>query len=180
LFPDEILWAGIGLFLARRGGSADAIRAAGVPGVTAWLRAEKLRFQARTVEKVVTWSGNAAEADPLASHLTRVWHALHDDWHQKTELIRHWERELAEILVKTPYLLLLSHPGINVISASDLAAEMGPIEHYAQARAITGRAGIFPARYQSDEVDHTGSLAHHRNSRLRAAWLRVADCLLKC
>jgi transposase len=180
LFPEAALWAGVGLFLAQRAQTAAAIRAAGIPGVTLWLREQKLQFRMRTVEKVVTWSGNAAQADPLAAHLTRVWHALADDWRLKTELITQLERELAEILVKTPYLLLLSHPGINVISASDLAAEMGPIEYYAHARAITGRAGIFPARYQSDEVDHTGSLAHHRNSRLRAAWLRVADNLIKC
>lgn len=181
LFPDEILWAGVGLFLARRAGSAAAIRTAGVSGVAGWLRGEKLRFHARTVEKVVTWSGNAADADPLAAPLARVWQALHDDWRQKTELIARLERELAEILVKTPYLLLLSQPGINVVSASDLAAEMGPIEYYAHARAITGRAGIFPSRYQSDEVDHAdGPLARHRNSRLRAAWLRVADNLIKC
>jgi hypothetical protein len=83
--------------------------------------------------------------------------------------------------VKTPYILLLSHPGINVISAGDLAGEMGPIEYYAHANAIKGRAGLFPSRSQSDEVDHAnGPLAHHRNARLRAAWLRIADNLIKC
>jgi hypothetical protein len=57
-----------------------------------------------------------------------------------------------------------------VVSAADLAAETGPIEHYAHARAITGRAGLFPSRYQSDQVDHAdGPLAHLRNARLRAA-----------
>lgn len=180
LFPEVALWTGVGMFLARRAGTAAAIRAAGIPGVTQWLREEKLQFHFRTVEKVVTWSGNAAEAEALAPQVTRVWHALHDDWLQKTRLITQLEREMTEILVKTPYLLLLSHPGINVISASDLAAEMGPIEHYAHARAITGRAGIFPARYQSDAVDRTGPLAKHRNSRLRAACLGVADNLIKC
>jgi hypothetical protein len=82
--------------------------------------------------------------------------------------------------VKTPYLLLLSHPGINVVSASDVAGEMGPIEHYAHAKAISGRAGLFPSRYQSDEVDRAdGPLARFRNARLRAAWMRLADCLIK-
>ena len=72
-------------------------------------------------------------------------------------------------------------PGINVVSASELAGEMGPIEFHAHARAVTGRAGLFPSRYQSDEVDRAdGPLAHHRNARLRAAWLRVADNLIKC
>ena len=75
----------------------------------------------------------------------------------------------------------MSHPGINVVTASDLAAEMGPIEHYAHAKAISGRAGLFPSRYQSDEVDRAdGPLARFRNARLRAAWMRVADCLIKC
>jgi hypothetical protein len=83
--------------------------------------------------------------------------------------------------VKTPYILLLSHPGIHVKSASELAGEMGPIEHYAHAKAITGRAGLFPSRYQSDEVDRAdGPLARFRNARLRAASMRVADNLVKC
>jgi len=43
--------------------------------------------------------------------------------------------------VKTPYLWLLLLAGINVVSAAELAGEMGPIEHYANANAITGRAG---------------------------------------
>ena len=182
LFPDDNLWTqATPMFVARRGPSADTIRAAGAQGVTRWLTAAKLRFQARTVDKIVTWSGNAAAPDPLAAHLAPLWQTLDDDRQQKTVQITRLERQLAEILVKTPYLLLLSHPGINVVSAADLAAETGPIEYYAHARAITGRAGLFPSRYQSDAVDHAdGPLARHCNMRLRAAWLRVADNLIKC
>jgi transposase len=182
LFPDDNLWTQAApMFVARRGQSAAAIGAAGVQGVTRWLAEAKLRFQARTVDKIVTWSGNAAAPDPLAAYLAPLWQTLDDDRQGKTAQITRLERQLAEILVKTPYLLLLSHPGINVVSAADLAAETGPIEHYAHARAITGRAGLFPSRYQSDEVDHAdGPLARHCNTRLRAAWLRVADNLIKC
>jgi transposase len=182
LFPRDDLWqASVGLLVARRAGSAAAIREAGVSGITRWLREAKLQFWTRTVEKVVAWTGNAADPDPLAAQIAPVWHDLYDDWQQKTTRITLLERELAEILVKTPYLLLLSHPGINVVSASDLAGELGPIEHYAHPKAITGRAGIFPSRYQSDEVDcPDGPLARRRNARLRAACLRMADCLIKC
>jgi hypothetical protein len=128
----------------------------------------------------VSWAANAAAPDPLAQYLTRVWHALHDDWQAKTGQITRLEQDLAEILVQTPYVLLLSHPGINVVSASELGGEMGPIEHYAHAKAISGRAGLFPSRYQSDEVDRDGPLARFRNARLRAAWLLVADNLIRC
>ena len=83
--------------------------------------------------------------------------------------------------MQTPYVLLLSFPGINVVSAADFAAEMGPIEHYANARAITGRAGLRPARYQSGQVDKAdGPLVRCCNRKLRAAILRIADNLIGC
>lgn len=181
LFPDDDLWTRpAAIAVARHADRPEVIRAAGVPGVQRWLAEEKLRAQARTVERLVAWSGNAAAADPLCEYLTRVWRALYEDWQAKTRQIDQLERELAGVLVKTPYLLLLSHPGINVVSASELAGEMGPIEHYAHAKAISGRAGLFPSRYQSDEVDRAdGPLARFRNARLRAAWMSVADCLIK-
>ena len=54
------------------------------------------------------------------------------------------ERRLASDLVQTPYVRLLAIPGINVVSAAELAAEMGPITQYANANAITGRSGLYP------------------------------------
>ena len=89
--------------------------------------------------------------------LTRIWQALFVDWNQKTRHILQIEREVADFLVKTPWILLLSHPGINVVSAAEVGGETGPIEHYACPKAITGRAGLFPSRYQSDKVDRGGT-----------------------
>jgi hypothetical protein len=74
----------------------------------------------------------------------------------------------------------MSFPGINVVSAADFAGEMGPIENYANSRAITGRAGLFPARHQSDRVDYAGGLARRSNRALRAAILGIADNLILC
>src|SRR5207248_2011385 len=98
-----------------------------------------------------------------------------------TQEIHALERELAGHLAATPYVLLLSFPGINVVSAADFAGEMGPIPHYANARAITGRAGLCPSRYQSDQVDKTnGPLIRNCNRKLRAAILGIADNLVCC
>jgi transposase len=181
LFPDDDLWTSpVAIFVARRAGDAPTIVHAGIPGVTSWLHEAKVRFQSRTVEKLVAWAANAASADPQAPLLARIWQTLDDDRAEKNRQIERLEREIAAELVQIPYLLLLSHPGINVISAADLAGEMGPIEFYAHLRAVTGRAGLFPSRYQSDEVDRSGGLSRRRNARLRAAWLRMADNLIKC
>ena len=91
------------------------------------------------------------------------------------------ESELAGPLAQTPYVLLLGIAGINVVSAAEFAGEMGPIERYPNARAITGRAGLFPSRYQSDQVDRRdGALVRHANHDLRYAILMIADNLIKC
>ena len=42
---------------------------------------------------------------------------------------------------------------VATFSRPELAGEMGPIANYANDQAITGRAGIYPSRYQSDKVD---------------------------
>ena len=58
---------------------------------------------------------------------------------------------------------------------------MGPIEHYANPKCITGRAGLRPSRYQSDQVDNAdGSLVRNCNRSLRAAILGIADNPILC
>jgi transposase len=185
LFPDTDLWdhpVGLALlrFISEHGGTHRALLTHGIPGVTQWLKEQRCGFQTRTVGRVVAWAANAADGDPLAPTLTRIWQALLVDWHQKADQIRDIERDTAGILAQTPWILLLSHPGINIISAAELAGETGPIEFYASAKAITGRAGLFPSRYQSDGVDRGGNLSRFRNGRMRVAWLLVADNLIKC
>ena len=141
----------------------------------------KVRFQVRTIERIVAWAGGAAEPSEMAAMHTRQWRGLNEVRQLLDEQIAAVEREMAGFLVKTPYVLLLSVTGINVVSAARLAGEAGPIEHYASARAINGRAGLFPARYQSDEVDRAdGSLVRQCNRKLRGAAMQVAENLIKC
>jgi transposase len=71
--------------------------------------------------------------------------------------------------------------GKNRPSIVYTSAEAGPIEHYATARAINGRAGLRPSRYQSDKVDRPdGGLVRQCNRRLRSAAMLVAENLIKC
>jgi hypothetical protein len=132
------------------------------------------------VERIVAWAGDAATGDPMVPVLTRIWQALLVDWNEKTRQIVQVERDLAGLLAKTPWVLLMSHPGINVVSAAEVGGECGPIQHYASPKAITGRAGLFPSRYQSDKVDRGGNLSRFRNARMRSAFLLAADNLIKC
>jgi hypothetical protein len=140
-----------------------------------------VRFQQRSLQPVLDWAAHAAPSDVAAEQHRRIALALNDDRQRKTLEIQALERDSASRLVHTPYVLLLSFPGINVVSAADFAGEMGPIAHYANARAITGRAGLRPSRYQSDQVDRAnGPLVRCCNRKLRAAILGIADNLVCC
>jgi len=161
--------------------SAAAICKAGTRGIASHLSRTKVRSQARTIERIVAWARTAAEPSELATMHTRQWQELNAVRRLYDEQIAAAEREMAGFLVKTPYVLLLSVTGINIVSAARLAGEAGPIEHYASARAINGRAGLYPSRYQSDEVDHAdGSLVRQCNRKLRGAAMLVAENLIKC
>jgi transposase len=161
--------------------TARQLQAAGVTTLCQSLRQAGIRFQRRTVQAVLDWADQAAPGDVAAAQHQRIALAYYRDRQQKTQEIQALEGDIAARLVQTPYVLLLSFPGINVVSAADFAAEAGPMEHYANAKAISGRAGLRPARYQSDKVDKAnGPLVRNCNRSLRAAILGIADNLIVC
>jgi transposase len=168
------------LHLARAFGSAEAFGAAGAEAIAARLRADGVRFQQRTVQRVLEWSAQAAQADMAARRHHHIAMALEADRAAKDREITALERDIATLLVRTEYVLLLSVPGINVVTAAELAGEAGPIANYAHAGCLKGRAGLYPSRYQSDQVDLVGKLVRRANRRLRYAILLIADNLLLC
>jgi transposase len=151
----------------------------GQVGLCRCLTENNVRHQNRTVDKVLAWAAQA-----VTEHIQDgpMHHAI---WADLCELYRHFQRKidalergLASDLVKTPYVRLLAIAGINVVSAAELAGEMGPITHYPNANAITGRSGLYPSRHQSDQVDHdSGPLVRQANRRLRCVLMRTADNL---
>ncbi len=178
----EDLWdSKIAIFLARHTGSAAAVRLAGVHGLSALVQQAGLRCQHATLVKILAWADTAAPGHPQVDWQRRILGDLEDDRLAKIQQILALERALASSLVGTPYVLLLIIPGINVVSAAELAGETGPIADYANANALTGRAGLVPSCYQSDLVNLPhGPLLRRGNRRLRTALLQIADNLVTC
>src|SRR6266849_5445869 len=167
---DKLWESPIPWHLLRHYPTAAHLHDAGVTTICQSLRQASIRFQQRTVQAVLDWAARAAPGDVAASQHLRIALALYEDRQRKTQEIKVLERNIASHLVQTPYVLLLSFPGINVVSAADFAGEMGPIEHYLNAKSITGRAGLRPSRYQSNQVDlASGPLVRNCNHALRAA-----------
>jgi transposase len=180
LFDDLFLNA-IALWVPRRHASALEIREAGVIGLRSASKEAKIRCQNRTLETIVAWAKGAPDGDGESELRQSILIDLLADFEAKRGQIAAVEAQLARLLVQTPYLVLLSMPGVNVVTAAQFAGEMGPITAYASGRAITGRAGIYPSRYQSGPVDQRdGPLVPRGNRRLRLAILQIADTLMRC
>ena len=178
---DDIYECKTPLAIAKSLGSAAEVLRAGLPGLTQHVRQAGIRPHRPTLDKILAWARTAADATAEAPIHHRIMRELDDDRVVKLRTVKGIEGELAELLVQTPYVLLLGIPGINVVSAAAFAGEMGPIQYYTHARAITGRAGLFPSRYQSDEVDRPdGKLVRCANHRLRNAIMVIADNLIEC
>ena len=176
LFDSEVA-----MWVAKNLGSAEAITNAGVIELVRRLSEAGIRKNVQVVQKIVAWASLAPPADEAASLHHRFFVELDEDQLSKRRRIKGLEAEIAEYLALTPYVLLLAIVGINVVSAGEFAGEAGPMEWYPSARAITGRAGLYPSRYQSDEVDRRdGKLIRCANRDLRYALMLIGDNLLKC
>ncbi|MGI9324897.1 MAG: IS110 family transposase, partial [Pseudomonadales bacterium] len=176
---DHLLENKSALALARRCDSPAKLIKLGRTRLSSHLRNSKIRHQMRTIDKVLAWAAQAVD-DPIEDGAMH--HAI---WSELEELYQHFQRrisaleqELAGYVVQTPYVRLLAIPGINLVSIAELAGEMGPTKRYANANAITGRAGLYPSRHQSDQTDSAnGPIIRQANRRLRCILMRIADNL---
>jgi transposase len=169
------------LVLARLTTSVDAVRQAGVEGLQRLADQANLKCRHDTLLKILAWAEQAPPGSKHALQRRCILTSLDDDRLAKTQEIQALERDLAHLVVGTPYVLLLAIPGINIVTSADLAGELGPMPLYRDASAITGRAGLMPSRYQSDQVDcANGPLRRRGNRRLRAVLMQTADNLVQC
>jgi transposase len=161
--------------------SASQVRSLGFEGLAQIVKQAGVRYQSRTLHKILAWAGEATECADYAETYKDIINSMDQERRGRLTEIARREQQMASLLVRTPYVLLLSIPGINVVTSAEFAGEMGPITNYASDQAITGRAGIYPSRYQSDKVDRCdGPLVRRANHTLRAVIMMIAGNLLQC
>jgi transposase len=178
---DNVFNSRIAFLIAGSYQSPQAILEAGITALTELARRSGVRAHQPTLIRVLAWAQDASHPDEDAPLHQRLLGQLNQDRITKEEHIQSIEGEMVNLLVQTPYVRLLALPGINVVLAAELSGELGPITHYATGRVITGRAGLYPRRYQSGPVDYRrGRLARQGNRRLRQVLLIAAETLCRC
>jgi transposase len=85
------------------------------------------------------------------------------------------EVELRRLGGQHPYVpLLQTVPGIGLVLASTIAAELGDISRFPSARKLAGYTGLCPRVYQSGESDRRGPLRKNGPKYLRWALIEAA------
>ena len=157
--------------LARHTTAAQAARQAGTAGWQRPAAKRPRRCRPRTFPKL---RARAAPAPPDRGHAPqrrRRRISRDGDRLDNTRQLLAPERDRAPRVVGTPDVLLPAIPGISVVTVADLAGELGPSASYANADALTGRAGLLPSRYPSARVDGADGPRRRRGHRRRRAVL---------
>ena len=94
---------------------------------------------------------------------------------QLDEQIALLEAELRRLAPQHPYLgLLQSCPGIGLVLAVTIAAELGEISRFASPRKLAGYTGLCPSVEQSGQRDRRGALRKNGPNYLRWALIEAA------
>ena len=70
------------------------------------------------------------------------------------------------------------HPGVGQLTALAFAAAVDDPERFKRSRDIGAYFGLVPRRYQSGEVDYTGSISKCGDRRVRTLRYETANVLL--
>jgi transposase len=100
--------------------------------------------------------------------------------------IKQTERDVKDLIsqhpnLQSPFKLLDSIPGVGLLTAARLMAELGDLSQYDDVRQIVALTGLDPTRKQSgSSLNRSGGIARMGHSSLRAALFMPALAAMRC
>lgn len=96
------------------------------------------------------------------------------------ENIQLYNLQIAQYLAQNQALLFLSIPWINVPSASEYAAEIGPFDNFASPKQIIAYLGLAPKKFQTGKVSfENGHITRKGKSHGRASVMNISNNLVQ-
>lgn len=143
--------------------------------LTRFLRKNDTKLTEKTARKIISAAKCSLASKPceqtmdilaLRSHL-KVYRLYQ-------EIITELENEIAHLLVQTPGVYLLSIPGISVIYAAEITAEVADIRRFAHAKQIISLAGTCSKKEQTGEYNPQGLPMSKRGNKFLRTSLNQA------
>ena len=155
IFSDR--WGKGSLLVIERYPTPQSILRLGENRLAKFLRKNDTKLTEKTARKIIS----AAKSSLTSNSSEQAMDILALRSHIKAyrlyqEIIRTLENEIAHLLVQTPGVYLLSIPGISVIYAAEITAEIGDISRFAYSRQIISLAGTCSKKDQTGEYDPQG------------------------
>jgi transposase len=116
-----------------------------------------------------------------ARHVAMLWNCV-DQLAMTERQIQQTERTIQEAVQREPfretYALLISFPGVAMVTAATIIAEVGDFQRFTHRKAIGRFAGLNPRIYASGGKQRTGHIAKTGSPHLRwilqqAAWTAI-------
>ena len=73
-----------------------------------------------------------------------------------------------------PAALLMTMPGVGLITALTILAELGELTRFRSRAAVANYAGLVPIRRDSNEKHYAGGITHRGSNHLRAVLTEAA------
>jgi transposase len=169
IFSD--FWGKASLYILTHYPHFSHILELGELGLRELSREHNLRLRNTNIEKLLYAANESISKPPeeLTSELFLLKKKLKDyEWH--TQNIQAYEQEIERIFIQTDGLLLLTVPGIGLVTGAEIYCEMGDLAHYSNATQLIKKAGTNPVIKQSGFGDgYYGRISKQGNPNLRRA-----------
>lgn len=143
------------------------------------VKEKKLRIGKTTIETIMRVADQSIvrPKEDLGPELLLLRMAI-QDLQRLDENIRILEKEIEQTLLQTEGRLLLSVPGIGIITAAEFYSELGDISQYEHAGQLIKKAGTNPIIKQSAGTEgFYGRISKQGNKNLRFIVYTVGKCL---
>jgi transposase len=149
-------------------GSAHRVKRSGKARLNHWLTQHHVRQAQEKAAALIELGARCVLLPPSAEEaLLQVLRFRLEEHKCLSKQIRVWEERMAEYLVETPGIWLLSIREISVPSAAEYMGELGPLQLYEGAANIIGRAGLVSKKRQSATSSWEGGITKLGHPRLR-------------
>ena len=157
---------------------ANARRAAKLR-VTGLLRAE--RVQLAVSRRTQAWARAARNCSDLGSEGQWVVQRHFDEIERLNQEIREVDARLEELTAGDPFVeWLRQQPGIGLITAVTLRAELGTMERFRSGKQLARFCGLSPQNASSGKRQADAGLIPTANRALRAVLIEAAHRLMRC
>ncbi len=173
------MWGKSSLYMMKHYPHPSMVISLGESGLREISQKHNLKIRSSTIQKLLRVANQALSRpkEELGAELLLLRMKL-EDLERYDEKITCLEQEIESVLLQTDGRLLLSIPGIAVVTAAEMYAEMGDVSQYENPHQIIKKAGTNPVVIQSGGgKGYYGAISKQGNEHLRYVVYTAGKCL---